>query len=142
MAFAYKKYQESAHDPAISLTGTLSVLFVDNTYTPINTSANEFLSDIGASSRTSNGVVALANATYTDGVLDADDLVIASFPSGKDVYAIVVIYDTGVEATSRLVGFVDNFTWGVGASAPPFTPNTGGITIQWDVSGIIKFNNI
>ena len=75
----------------------------------------------------------LATKTYTNGVLDADDVVYTAV-SGASAEAIVLYIDTGVAGTSRLIAFIDT-----GYTNLPVTPNGGNITVTWAAGGIIGF---
>jgi hypothetical protein len=102
---------------------TIKAVFVDGAdYTP-NLATHQFLSDIPSGARVATSG-ALQNKTVTDGVFDADDIVVASV-SGDQFEYIVLFKDTGVEGTSRLLALIDT------ATGLPCTPNGSDITIQW-----------
>jgi hypothetical protein len=67
----------------------------------------------------------LSNKTVALGVADADDVLLSSV-TGTSCEFIVIFQDTGVDATSRLIAYIDS------AVGLPVTPNGGNITIQWD----------
>jgi hypothetical protein len=46
--------------------------------------------------------------------------------TGATVEALVLYKDTGTEATSPLILYLDT------ATGLPFTPNSGDVTISWD----------
>lgn len=124
----YPKYKEALIQASSnsSLTGTVKVALVDTgTYT--YSASHQYLSDL-------SGVVGtaqtLANKTYTNGVLDADNVTYTAV-SGSSVEALVFYIDTGVAGTSRLVAYIDT-----GQTGLPVTPNGGDITITWDAAGI------
>lgn len=105
------------------LSGNTKVVLVDTgVYTP-NMATDEFLSDIpvGARVATSGNLV---NKTAVLGAADADDIVITAV-SGATAEALVLYVDSGVDATSVLVGFWDT------ASGLVLTPNGGDVVIQW-----------
>lgn len=109
-----------------ALTGTLKVALIDTgTYT--YSATHEFLTDL-------TGIVGtpqtITTKTYTDGVLNGDDVTFTAV-TGNTVEAYVVYIDTGVAATSRLVSYVDS-----GVGSLPVTPNGGDIDINWNASGI------
>jgi hypothetical protein len=58
-------------------------------------------------------------------VFDAADVTLTSV-TGSSVESIVGFFETGVEATSVLIWFMDTGT------GLPVTPNGGDITVQWD----------
>lgn len=124
----YPKWKESLIQLTAnnSLTGTVKAALVDTgTYT--YSAAHQFLSSL-------SGVVGtaqiLGNKTYTDGVLDAADVIFTAV-TGATVETIVLYIDTGVAATSPLVAYIDT-----GVTGLPVTPNGGDISIAWNASGI------
>ena len=100
-----------------------SVLVDTGTYTP-NLSAHEFLADIGAGARISTSG-AFTGKSATGGAADAADVTHTTV-TGASVEAIVIFKDTGVEATSPLIAYIDT------ATGLPITPNGGDIIITWD----------
>ncbi len=97
-------------------------------YTP-NLAVHEFLSDIGGSARIA-GPSTLASKTTTGGSADAADVTFTAV-SGPSIEAIVIYKDTGSEATSPLIAYIDT------ATGLPITPNGGDIIIAWD-NGVNK----
>jgi hypothetical protein len=120
----YTKAKQGLIDGSIDLdTDTIKVVLVDGAdYTP-NLATHQFLSDIPSAARVAISG-ALQNKSVTDGVFDADDIVIASV-SGDQFEYLVLFKDTGVEGTSRLILLIDT------ATGLPCTPNGSDITIQW-----------
>lgn len=105
-------------------TDDIIVLLVDASgYTP-NLSTDQFLDDIsgGAILATSSP---LASPTTTAGVFDATDVLFASVPASGQGDYLVLVQDTGVAATSRLIGRIDTGT------NLPVTPNGGDINVAW-----------
>ncbi len=101
------------------MTDTIKVLLVDTgTYTP-NTSAHQYLSDISATARIA-GPVTLTSKSTTGGAADGADVTFTSV-SGPSIEAIVIYKDTGSEATSPLIAYIDT------ATGLPITPNGGDI---------------
>lgn len=106
------------------MTDTIKVILVDNgAYTP-QTSVHQYLSDIPTSARIA-GPVTLTSKATTGGAADASDV---TFPSvtGASIEAIIIFADTGVEATSPLIAYIDT------ATGLPITPNGGDIIVTWD----------
>lgn len=105
-------------------TDTIKAVLVDTgTYT-VNLSAHEFLSDIGSGARiTVSG--AFTGKTTTGGAADANDVTFTSV-TGASIEAIVLYKDTGTDATSPLIAFIDT------ATGLPITPNGGDIIVTWD----------
>lgn len=120
----YAKYREAALQGQINwLTDNIKVVLVDSaTYTP-NLATHQYLSDIPSGARVATSANLSAKAA-TGGVADAGDV---TFPSVTGpVSEILVIYkDTGTEATSPLICYID------AATGLPVTPNGGDITVIW-----------
>ncbi len=91
---------------------------------PYNAS-HEFVSDL-----VGGGIVvrsgALASKTVTSGTFDAADVVLTAV-SGSTVDSIIVYKDTGSDATSVLILWLD---------VTPYAPNGADITVVWDGSGL------
>ena len=105
-------------------TDTIKAVLVDTgTYT-VNLSAHEFLSDIGTGARISTSG-AFTGKTTTGGAADANDVTFTSV-TGASIEAIVLYKDTGTDATSPLIAFIDT------ATGLPITPNGGDIIVTWD----------
>ena len=105
-------------------TDTIKAVLVDTgTYT-VNLSAHEFLSDIGTGARISTSGAFTGKAT-TGGAADANDVTFTSV-TGASIEAIVLYKDTGTDATSPLIAFIDT------ATGLPITPNGGDIIVTWD----------
>lgn len=105
-------------------TDTIKVLLVDTSaYTP-QTQTHEYLSDISTSARIA-GPVTLTSKATAGGAADAADVTFTSV-SGASIEAIVIYSDTGTEATSPLIAYIDT------ATGLPITPNGGDIIVTWD----------
>lgn len=114
-----------------ALTGTLKVALIDAAdYTFDQT--HDFLADVAGAAIVGTAQT-LANKTYTNGVLNADDVTFTTV-AGDPCEALLLYLDTGASATSRLVAYIDT-----GVTGLPVTPNGGNITITWNASGIIDF---
>lgn len=72
----------------------------------------------------------LTAKSTTGGAADGADVTFTSV-SGPSIEAIVIYVDTGTEATSPLVAFIDT------ATGLPITPNGGDIIVTWD-NGVNK----
>lgn len=92
---------------------------------------HEFLSDVPVASRISTTTANLSSKTFVDGMFDAANLVPA-FPSvtGTESEALGLFEDTGDEATSSLICYIDT---GTGLA---ITPDGNNIDINWGVAGI------
>ena len=79
-----------------------------------------------------------AKAT-TGGAADAADVTFTSV-SGASIEAIVLYVDSGSEATSALIAYIDT------ATGLPITPNGGDIIVTWDkifneINNLIDFKD-
>lgn len=126
----YPKWKEAVMQASSnsSLGGNIKVVLVDGAdYT--YSAAHDFLDDVPSGGRIATSGN-LANKTYTNGVFDADNINVPGVTG--DQFEILIGYiDTGVEATSRLVWYMDSAVSGL-----PFTPNGGGVDLNWNASGI------
>jgi hypothetical protein len=120
----YTKAKQGLIDGSIDLdTDDIRVVLVDGAdYTP-NLATDQFLSSIPSGARVAVSG-ALQNKTVTDGVFDADDIVIASVTGDQFEY-LVLYKHTGGDATARLILLIDS------ATGLPCTPNGSDITCQW-----------
>ena len=99
------------------MTDTVKVILVDTgAYTP-QTSIHQYLADIPVSARIAGPMTLTAKAT-TGGAADAADVTFTSV-SGTSIEAIIIYIDTGTEATSPLIAYIDT------ATGLPITPNGG-----------------
>ena len=106
------------------MTDTVKVILVSTgAYTP-QTAVHQYLADIPVSARIAGPVTLTAKAT-TGGAADAADCTFTSV-SGATINAIVIYKDTGTEATSPLIAYIDT------ATGLPITPNGGDIIVTWD----------
>ncbi len=123
----YPKYKEAllTGSSNISLSsGTVKALLIDTAdYT--YSSAHDFLDDVAAGSRVATSS-AFTGKSVTSGLFDADDITFTSV-TGDQSEALIIFIDTGSEATSRLVLYID-----AASSGLPVTPNSGSINITWD----------
>ena len=106
------------------MTDTIKVILVNTgAYTP-QTSVHQYLSDIPTSARIA-GPVTLTSKATTGGAADAADVTFTSV-TGTSIESIIIYADTGVEATSPLIAYIDT------ATGLPITPNGGDIIVTWD----------
>lgn len=90
----------------------------------VDLALHDFLDDVAVAARVATSG-AFTGKTTTDGVADADDVVLTAV-TGDPCEALVIYKHTGTESTSRLIAYIDS------ATGLPVTPNGGDITIQWD----------
>ena len=105
-------------------TDSIKSVLVDTGAYTVSLTSHEFLSDISSSARISTSG-AFTGKTTNGGAADANDITFSSV-SGPSIEAIVIYADTGTEATSPLIAFIDT------ATGLPITPNGGDIIVTWD----------
>jgi hypothetical protein len=112
------------------LTGTLDwltisakVFLIDTTHYTYS-SAHQYVSTVGSSARVA-GPVLITTPTAVAGAAGGDNITFSAV-SGATVRAIIIYSDTGTEATSPLIAYIDT------ATGLPITPNGGDIILQWD----------
>ena len=115
-----------------SLGGTVKQTFADLTAAYAYSAAHDFVDDLGANDNPNYGAAtSLASKTFAAGTFDAADTLTAALTGAADMGGIVLYVDSGAEATSRLVLYLDTSITGM-----PFTPSGGDVTVQWNASGI------
>jgi len=124
--------REGILDDTIAMNaGDIRAMLVLSTYTFSNT--HKFVSDLGA---VDNGrSAALTGKTFAAGVFDAADTTLVATAAAA-CKAIVLFVHTGVDATARLVHYMDAPTSGL-----PFTPSasqTVNVTHDNGVNKIFK----
>lgn len=102
---------------------TIKVILVDTALYTVNLSTHEFISDVASGARVATATLTLIDPTA--GVCDANDVNFGNV-SGASAEALVIYKDTGVEATSPLIAYIDT------ATGLPVTPSGGPILITWD----------
>lgn len=105
-------------------TDVIKAVLVDTASYAVNLATHQFLSSIPVGMRISTSP-AFSNKTTAAGVADADDIVFSAV-SGAVSEAVVIYKDTGAEATSRLIAYIDT------ATGLPVTPNGQDIAVSWD----------
>ncbi len=129
----FPKYKQAILSTGVNLvSGTVKAVLIDTgAYT--QSDAHQFLSSVPAGARIGTPAT-LANKTVVDGVFDADDSMFSSVPvqtgTAAAEEAILIYLDTGTEATSVLIAYIDT------ATGLPVTPNGGNVVITWSGSGI------
>ena len=123
MSAVFPKAKEQLLQAGINMSSAdIRVMLVRSTYT--YDAADEFVADLGA---VDNGrSAALGSKTFTNGVFDAaDSTLTATAANGSN--ALVVFVHTGVDATARLIAYIDD------AVGLPFTPEASQVCpIVWD----------
>ncbi len=129
MNVLYPKWKEALVQAGSNsaLTGTVKAYLVDTSlYT--YSSSHQFLSDVPSGARVGTAQT-LASKTYLNGYFDAADLLYPAV-TGPQVEALVLVVDTGSDATSRLVGYIDD------AEGLPFSPVGLDQPVVWNSAGI------
>jgi hypothetical protein len=90
----------------------------------VNLATHDFADDIGAAAKVATSAN-FGGKTSTAGVADANNITFTAV-TGDVCEAIVIWQDTGNQATSRLIAYIDT------ATGLPVTPNGGDITVTWD----------
>ena len=120
----YAKGKEKFLSKGISLlTDTIKVSLVKNTY-PQNLATDEFYTDISA--YVLNTSQTFGSKSVTAGVFDGGDVTYTAVTAGDTSEGVVIWMDTGVDATSPLLFYIDTIT------GFPLATNGGDITIAWD----------
>lgn len=103
---------------------TVDLYLIDTDDYTVNLASHQFLTSVPAGSRVANAT--LVGKSTAAGVADANDTVFSSV-SGDVSEALILVKDTGAEATSNLIAYIDTASAGL-----PVTPNGGDITVTWD----------
>ncbi len=115
---------------SISLdTDTIMCSLVTNDYAQ-NLTTDEFFTAItghlAGGAEAAMNTQTLTSKTITLGVFDAADVTFPSVTAAEVCEGVVIWKDTGVDATSPLLAYIDTIT------GFPLTTNGGDVTIQWD----------
>lgn len=110
------------------ITDTINCVLVDLADYTLAINTDDFLDDIPVAARVATAT--LSGKDVTLGVFDANDVTFSSV-TGDQSEALVIYKNTGVDATSPLIAFVDI------ATGLPITPGGGDIVVTWD-SGVNK----
>lgn len=120
----YTKGKEKILSGSINwVSDTIKVMLVKNTY-PQNLATDEFVSDISAYRLNTDQT--LGSKSVTGGVFDAGDATYTAVTAGDTSEGVVIYKDTGAEATSPLLIYIDTIT------GFPLATNGGDITTAWD----------
>lgn len=114
-------------------TDVVKIVLIDTAlYT--YSSAHDFLDDVASGARggTPQTLGSKTFGVVAAGVFDSGDAAFPSVPGTVSYEAIYIYVDTGVEATSRLLLWIDT------ATGLAVTSNGGNINVAWNASGIGK----
>ena len=121
----YPKFKEQMLQAGVNLSsGDVKLALLTSAYT--YSSAHEFVSDL-TNILTDGRSPALSSKTFTDGVFDAADVTLPSVTGSQTAAAIVFYIDSGSDATSRLICFLDTNVTGF-----PFSTNGNDVTVTFD----------
>jgi hypothetical protein len=118
----YPKGKEAFLNADIDLlVDTIKISLIDTgVYT--YSATHEFRSNVSNSAVISTAT--LSNKTTANGVFDADDALFTSV-TGANAEALIIFQDTGFQANSRLIAYIDS------ATGLPILPNGGDITVAF-----------
>ena len=121
---AYNSMRVAAAGSGLGWTSnTFHGYLVDVAY--VFDATHDFLDDVGGATRVAGPIAFAGKAVTSEGAVDADDRVFVAV-SGADVEALVIVQDSGVEATSPLRAYIDSGT------GLPIVPNGGDIQVTFD----------
>lgn len=127
----YVKAKEALLNGLINwATDTVKCILVDTNEYTVDLDNDEFLSDIPAVARVATSEN-FEGKTILNGVADADDIVFSTV-SGEECSALVIYQHIGVEATSRLLAYID------AGPGFPITPTGEDVDVEWNSEGIFK----
>lgn len=128
----YDKGRQKFLEGNISWNGdSIRCVLIDTAGYSVDLAVHEFLSDIPLAARVSTSS-ALTGKTTTAGVANANPVTFAGV-SGAQSEAIVIYKDTGAEATSPLIAYLDT------ATGLPVTPNGSDIIVNWSTGSVKIF---
>lgn len=120
----FNKGREAFMSGGINMSSdTIKVVLIDAADYVVNLATHQYFSSVTVAGRVATAT--LASKTVTDGIFDAGDVTFTSV-TGDPSEALLIYKDTGTEATSPLIAYIDT------ATGLPVTPNGGNITVTWD----------
>lgn len=125
----YDKALEEYPFPDI-LTDDVKVVLIKNTYVP-NSSTDQFLSSIALGEQIALSAV-LASKTFAAGLFDAADFSFGAVAGADVCDALAVFHSTGVDATSELLCYIDDY------GGLPLTTDGSAISVTWSSGGILQ----
>lgn len=102
----------------------IRVALIDTGAYTVDLATHQFLSSVPGGARVAVGGASLANKTAVAGVADADDFTFTAV-SGATVEAIIIYVHTGVDATARLIAYLDT------ATGLTLTPSGADVLLRW-----------
>lgn len=118
----YPKAKEAFLNADIDLDAdTITIALIDTgNYT--YSATDQYRSDVSNDAVISTAT--LSNKTTANGIFDADDATFTSV-TGANCEALIIYQDTGTQANSRLIAYIDS------ATGLPILPNGGDITVAF-----------
>jgi hypothetical protein len=102
----------------------IKAYLIDTADYTVNLATHDFADDVAAAAKVATSAN-FGGKTSTAGVADANNITFTAV-AGDVCEAIIIWQDTGNQATSRLIAYIDT------ATGLPVTPNGGDITVTWD----------
>lgn len=104
---------------------TIKAILVDTASYTVSIDVDDFLDDVPGAARIGSAVT-LASKTSTLGVADAADISFTGLVAAPSIEALVIFKDTGVEATSALIAYIDT------ATGLPVASGATQVDVTWD----------
>lgn len=105
-------------------TDDIRAILIDTADYAVNLAAHDFLDDVAAAAREEVSG-AFSGKTTAAGVADAADVTF-TLAAGDPCEAIIIYKHTGVDATARLLAYIDT------ATGLPITFNGNDVIVRWD----------
>lgn len=122
----YGKALEAFGNGAINwASDTIKAMLVDTAFYTVDLAAHDYLDDIPLGARVGSAVT-LASKTNVLGVFDAADIVFTGLTSAPSIEALVLFKDTGNDATSNLIAYIDT------ATGLPVAAGATQVNVTWD----------
>lgn len=122
----YGKGREAFGNAGINWgSDTIKCILVDTGAYTVSIDVDDALADIAAGARIGSAVT-LSSKTNTLGVFDAADISFTGLSSAPSIEALVIFKDTGVEATSTLIAYIDT------ATGLPVSAGATQVDVAWD----------
>ena len=101
----FNKGREAFMSGGINMSSdTIKVVLIDAADYVVNLATHQYFSSVTAAGRVATAT--LASKTVTDGIFDAGDVTFTSV-TGDPSEALLIYKDTGTEATSPLIAYID-----------------------------------
>lgn len=122
----YDKGREAFGNAGINWTSdTIRAMLVDTANYTVNLATDDFLNDVPAGARVGTPVTFTGKSNIA-GVLDANDISFTGLSGAPSIEALVIFKDTGNEATSQLIAYIDT------ATGLPVPAGASQVNVAWD----------